>query len=1172
MRSVVPRFFHSALLALLLTVPAAVSAQNSAGAPAWPFYSDTLSAVPADSVIRLSHEFLLPGSCDAAIGGFPLVQGLEYRTDDRHGLFFPDREILGKRRVHGDSTVRIVVRYQALPFTFRDAYRLHLPVRFVDSTTGRSMTVARPTEPFSLDDLFGANLQKSGSIVRGFTVGSNRDLSLTSGLRMQMSGNLTPDLSVVAALTDENSPLQPEGTTRTIQEVDKVFVELRSRNVSATLGDFPVEFGGNEFASVQRKLQGAMGTISGETDEASAAVTLVSATPRGKYASRQFQGSDGVQGPYRLTGQNNERLIVVIAATERVYIDGERMQRGESNDYTIDYSTAEITFTPHRLITNASRITVDFEYTDRQYDRTFFGARTEESVLSHRIDLQATFLREADDQNSPVDLSLADSDLALLRSAGGDPSKASRSGVTLAGAGQGQYVAIDTIVRIPGGTDSLVRIYRFDPVDSLHAVYSVTFQYVGPGAGDYAQISSVQYQFAGVRQGDFLPIRYLPMPTSHSLADVKLSGTVTPGLTVGGELAHSAFNANTFAATGSTTEGNAYTAFLAYSRPSVTIGGIQLGQVELRASDRRTDAAFQPLDRINAVEYNRTWNITDSSAGSEELRQGSLTVNPGDGLHAELSEGTLDHGTGFHAARTAAEFSSSSGGAPLGTYAIDDVTSRDDIHTMADDWIRQSLHLSPRFGKVTALLDGTNEILLAHDVGADTMYGSSYRLNELVPGLRIDSVAGMRIQFGYGLRFEDSAAAGSLARAFAVHTQTASWQLPFWNGLSSGLDLNIQQKRAEEFPGVRQGSEYSSIALRWQGQYRPSGRFIETDAFYEIMTERSSRLERVFQRVPVGTGNYVYAGDQNHNHVVDEADFEPVRFDGDFIAVTLPTDQLIPVIGLRTSTRFRMNGNALLPPHASWSGLIGLLSSETYLRVEEKSSDSVHSDIYLLKMSHFLNDHSTLDGTQMVTEDFYIGEHDPAVTLRFRFNERKSLTQYALGGERLYARDQSARLRWQILEEVANQTEFTISRSILHGDPGNPQTRDMRLSSLSMDWSYRSDQRIEWGLKFSTGRGSNYDTSEISLNDQSFRCVYAFNGRGQATAELSREEIFFLRGGGILPFDLTGGRVTGKSWLWHFGFDYRMTKFLQSSVMYDGRSEGGASPVHTAKAEVRAFF
>ena len=36
--------------------------------------------------------------------------------------------------------------------------------------------------------------------------------------------------------------------------------------------------------------------------------------------------------------------------------------------------------------------------------------------------------------------------------------------------------------------------------------------------------------------------------------------------------------------------------------------------------------------------------------------------------------------------------------------------------------------------------------------------------------------------------------------------------------------------------------------------------------------------------------------------------------------------------------------------------------------------------------------------------------------------------------------------------------------------------------------------------------------------------------------------------------------------------NYRVAEFVQATVGYDGRSEGGRRAVHLARAEVRAFF
>src|SRR4030095_2496795 len=173
-----------------------------------------------------------------------------------------------------------------------------------------------------------------------------------------MNGKLSKDIDIVAALTDESTPVQPEGNTQKLQEVDNVFVELRTSNVTTTLGDIDVHFAGSEFFNFSKKLQGAKGLAEyGKTS-----LFISGALSRGKFNSNSFTGIDGVQGPYRLIGAENEVNIVVIAGSERVYLDGVLMIRGETNDYTIDYSSGQVTFSNTRLITNASRIVVDFEY------------------------------------------------------------------------------------------------------------------------------------------------------------------------------------------------------------------------------------------------------------------------------------------------------------------------------------------------------------------------------------------------------------------------------------------------------------------------------------------------------------------------------------------------------------------------------------------------------------------------------------------------------------------------------------------------------------------------------------------------------------------------------------------------------------------------------------------
>lgn len=220
-------------------------------------YETSLSPTELDSVISLPHPFIAANSETLTIDdSFRLESGRHYSIDYRWGIVRFTRllqDSLG--RIDSTWYYKVEVRYAYFPFNFRDSYFRRQVLVMRDSVGRDTLKIVRPTQAFTLDEIFGGDLQKSGSIVRGITVGTNRDLSLNSGLRMQLAGRLSSDIEIVAALTDENTPIQPEGTTQTLQEFDKVFVEMRSSDVTATLGDFNIDIAGTEFARLNRKLK-----------------------------------------------------------------------------------------------------------------------------------------------------------------------------------------------------------------------------------------------------------------------------------------------------------------------------------------------------------------------------------------------------------------------------------------------------------------------------------------------------------------------------------------------------------------------------------------------------------------------------------------------------------------------------------------------------------------------------------------------------------------------------------------------------------------------------------------------------------------------------------------------------------------------------------------------------
>ena len=1163
----VPRF-----LALLCLCQPLARAQ---GGPSLPVNALRLplSAALRDSLIRLPDEFIASGTDTVLLDSLLVLRrGTDYSLSYRFGTLRLDSLFL----LHllsrpGPGGHTLVVRYEYFPFRFQPSYARRSLITLRDSTGKDSLTVARPRGAFTIDDIFGANLQKSGSIVRGFTVGSNRDLSLNSGFRMQLSGKLASDIDVAASLTDDNTPIQPEGTTQTLQEFDKVFVEIRSTNLAATLGDFVLDLNGQEFSRLSRKLQGAKGTADYRFGSAGASVLVAGAVTRGKFNTMQFNGLDAVQGPYLLTGRNGERAIIVIAGTEKVYVNGEVQTRGETNDYTIDYSTGELTFMPRRLVTSASRITVDYEYTDRQYSRSLVAGQAASSFFDGKARFTFTFVREADNPDAPIDFTVTDSARTVLEQAGGDRNKAVQTGVSRVDSG-GIYVRVDTVVAGRGA----VTYYRYAPGDTA-ARYLVTFSFVGAGLGEYFRQQVGVFIWRGAGGGDYLPIRYLPLPQAQQVMDLSVDLQPVSSMTLSAEYARSELNANRFSdLPGVTTSGGAMKFGLSFKPRNVIIGGTDIGGFDIQLNERRVGNLFTPIDRTNDIEFTRKWGVDSLSGGDEEIREATLRYLPAAGIALGGSYGRITRGDDLRSTRTAGDFSLQQPDVPVVTYGIEHVSatqlSLDDVSA----WLRQRGTVSYSLWKVTPAFSYEGERREITPADGSHYKDGSLAFDQFGPKLALKGLGPLAFSLEYIWRNDDLANAGSLVRESESFTQTYTARMAESANLTTALDVTLREKKfSAEFRQLG-NSDIQTVLVRSQSRYAPLNRGIDADLYYEVATERTSKLERIFVHVAPGTGNYSYLGDLNHNGIADPDEFVPARFDGDYVAITVPTDAMYPIIDLKTSARIRFTpAKFIRRGEGFWGDALSSISTESYARIEEKSSEHDLKEIYLLNLKHFLQDSTTLAGSQLFTQDVFLFEGQTLFSMRGRYSQKDGLINFAGGIEHSYGRERSLRLRWQLVPEISNQLDYANKIDRVSSQEASTRIHDILSNSVTFDISYRPEQNLELGMKFDLAKSTDrFQTPDLgaSLNAQSVRLVYAFQGAGQVRVEGSREEERLGRTLDSYPYELTGGRVAGKTWIWRLGFDYRVTQFVQASATYDGRTEGGSPPVHTARAEVRAFF
>lgn len=1190
----------------------------------FPDFSTLRIQVDSSFYLRAQNDFVIDTAARA------LVISPEIRS-----LLFPLNAAPGAKHT-------LSISYTALPITLATNYTRHKleapkladSLRALLDTSKNALREISTTAPESDHADVFTNFQKSGSISRGFQVGSNRDLGLTSGFNLQFSGDVTKDVNITGALTEDQTPIQPEGTTQTLNEIDNVFIRIKAADhFISTLGDFDLDlnsptdpsrfyqspallgissgpddafkaFGQSTFDVISRKLIGAEGA--GKIAQGS--VTVAGGAPRGEFTTNTIQGQEAFQGPYQLTGKTGSSAILVVAGTEHVYVDGVLQVRGERNDYIIDYALAQITFQPRRLITSDSRITVDFEYSDQQYNRSLFAANAKGELLNGAFQISTTYLREGDNQDAPLDLTLSDSDITTLTNAGANPAKASKSGVSYAGRDAtghaiGSYVLADTTL-----AGAKYVYYSYAPLDTVNALYNVSFGYAGTGKGAYTRLAIGQFQFVGSGLGDYDTLVFLPLPQLHQVMAVSSNLRLTKNLGFTGEFASSSLDPNRFAPIPSI-DGNSYR-FGALFADTLPVAGY----TEFRAVEKNTGLQFTPIDRIQDVEFERQYGndaATNSAATvlpvtSELTREADLTLHPTRAIILAGGYGDLEQPElQFSSTRLYghAELLEDSTLVPHAAITLERIPTHDSSSHEQALWDRLTSEVAKTFRF------GHDGITLGMSYGDERKQATPFQS----AGLRVDSMTnesfeyrtfsplatlqiGPKFTLGgtYEFRTEDSARAGLLTQISRANTERVTAALLDIGGFSSTVDLTLRNKRYSDSTSFAlNGGNQSTLLLRFEPRYTLASHGVSADAIYEISNERSARLQQVFVPVPPGLGTYAYSGDLNHNGKPDPNEFAPSPYpeDNDFILVTIPTTQLFPTTNLRSNFRLHIDPRNLfgLQKPTTWlQSAIANISSESYIKIEETSTDTNPDDIYFFHLSHFRNDSTTINGIMEIGQDFNILENDPNESFLLHYLERESAAQYTTGLQHSFQTERSVRGRFRPSFEFSNETTLSSTTDQSTGDTlsVNPPHNTSTLAGTT-NWSYHPiGSKFDYGVVIALSRAVEHDLSPelTALTDAvTLNTSYALETRARLRASFERDELTLSQTPSdiiTLPYALTQGRSIGVTWLWSLALDYQFGSGIVATIAYDGRNEPGdllgdtgqRMTVHNARAEVRANF
>ena len=446
---------------------------------------------------------------------FSIVINNEQIPTERYTVDYQNAVLTFKTPITADS---IRVDYLRYPDFITKTYQ-ELDERIIVNSTGNLQKLYKLSQPSTKRTVVPFDgLVSSGSISRGVTIGNNQNSVLNSELDLQISGKLNDKVTLRASIQDSNIPLQESGYSQQLDEFDQVFIEVFSDHWGIRAGDIDLVDSLSYFGRFSKRVQGLSLTTNFKKDESEYSAFASGALVRGQFRTSQFTAQEGNQGPYKLVGPNNELYVLVVSGSETVYVNGIPLQRGATEDYSIDYNAGEIIFNATYPITSEMRITVDYQYSERNYSRFigYAGSR----FKTQKWKLGVSVYNENDLKNQPLQQSINPDQVAILSNAGDDPSLMTAPSATLESYNENRILYKK--INVNG-----VAIFEFSN-NSEDELYRVNFTAVGPQQGNYSikssnAISNIYEYIApinGVKQGDFEPIIQLVAPVKLQLAVV----------------------------------------------------------------------------------------------------------------------------------------------------------------------------------------------------------------------------------------------------------------------------------------------------------------------------------------------------------------------------------------------------------------------------------------------------------------------------------------------------------------------------------------------------------------------------------------------------------------------------------------------------------------------------
>lgn len=1175
--------FRVALLLLLSCLAVSAGAQGF-----FPEREKTI-AVTGDT-LTLDTLSIIPSTFRVAQGARVLQDSIDYSLDAASARLI----------LKTGSSDSLTLAYQVFPVLFT-AQRAHKNQGTMTSTPDNRVNpfLYNPSKQKSEDTFAMGGLNKSGSLSRGISFGNNRDVSVNSNLNLQISGRLTDNVDLLMVATDDNLPIQADGTTQQLQEFDRVYIQISSPQTKLIAGDFFTQRPQSYFMNFNKRGQGVtvrtivplgkpappvktLNTTAKDTtgNGERLIVSGTAAVSRGKFARNIIQGVEGNQGPYRLRGAENELFIIVLSGTEKVYVDGRLLVRGQENDYIIDYNTAEIIFTAKQLITKDKRIVVEFQYSDRNYSRSLVhgGLTWEKKRERGQYSISVNAFSEQDHKNQPVQQTLTDADIFILAAAGDTLNKAVIPGADSVGfsAAEVRYARIDTVVNSVLYTNVLV--YSTDPAS---AVWRSTFWYMGPGRGNYQQINTSAngkvFEWIapvnGVPQGDYEPVIVIITPKKRQM--VTAGGEyITKNTSWYAEGAISTYDQNTFSPIDSyDDQGYAGSAGMKKKFPL-------RDSLEFTANVRYeyTSRHFTFVERYRPVEFERDWNLGWGTARKPTADQHVVISS----FRVQSLNRKFTTGYDFSAFNEGAEYTGIKNGVVLSmiTKRVRASFSGSILNSTGafgkTDFKRERLNVLIPITRHIAV-GGWEEIEFSNirRPGSDTLQANSFGYIEWEAFTQIGDSTKTSGRVFYRQRTDwlprytalDMATYGESVGATLAMNQLKNQHL--------NITASYRKLEIRNYFLTTQQPDHTVIG-RLEYSVRLFKNSINLNTFYEAGSGLEVKKEFFYLEVPAGQGAYAWT-DYNNNGVKELNEFEIALFTDQalYIRVYTPTNQFVKVYTNQFS-----QGIQLKAPQA-WQtkkGILKLLtrfSDQAVYRVDRKTMSRLFEHVYLPQVDD-AGDTALVTLNATIRNTIFFNQMSSKFGMDYTWQTIRGKNLLTNGLESRGNSHHQFRLRWNVTRAFSLITEYKSGVKLSNSEFFSTRNYYITYFEAEPKISYQPGTTFRVSVLYRYAEKKNSaDLGGEKTNLQKFGIEFRATraSKGGMTAEFNYFKIAYDGTvNSTVGYEMLEGLKPGENFTWRAGWQQSLGGSLQLTLGYEGRKTPANKPIHTGTAQVRAMF